>query len=95
MTYRLTFSKETEDKEDISKFCKHGAINIEPPLTDVQMTAIRSMLGRSNSCDAIGAEIRKVSSIRVEIASCCDRCKENLIKKIVNFLGKKVTILVD
>jgi hypothetical protein len=93
MTYRLTFPKETEDKGDT--FRTHGTINIEPPMTDVQVTEIDSMVGQAASCDARGAETRKVSPTRVEIASCCDCCKEDLIKKIVNFLGKKVTILVD
>jgi hypothetical protein len=95
MTYRLVLLEEDGVEEDCSSFHDRMSISVEPPLTDDQVEAIRLMSGRANSCDATGAETRKVSPIRIEIASYCDLCRDDLIKKIVNLLGKKITILVD
>jgi hypothetical protein len=95
MTYRLTFSEETRVEEDYNAFFDRVSIHIKPPLTDNQIATINSMRGQVNSCDAMGAETRKITSTSIEIASYCDLCREDLIKKIVNLLGKKITILID
>ena len=95
MTYRLVLSEEDGAKEDCNGFLDRMSICVEPPLTDDRIAAIRQMCGQANSCDAMGADIDEISPIRIVIASYCDLCREDLIKKIVNLLGKKITILVD
>ena len=99
MTYRLILSEENGVEEDCCDFNNRMSIHIKPPLTDEQIAAINSMRGQSESCNAMGAETRKISPTKIEIASYCNLCREDLIKKIINLLGKKVkqkiTILVD
>jgi len=81
MTYRLTLSEEARVEDDYNAFPDRTSIHIEPPLTDDQIAAINMMTGRANSCDAMGADTRKITPTSIEIASYCDLCREDLIKK--------------
>jgi hypothetical protein len=98
VVYKLSFVEPTEEEKKDARDNNTSLIEyieVEPLLTAELLITLELLEAKGSGCTESGADVRFVAPNTIRIGSTCPHCRTALIEKIIETLGKKITIFVE